>query len=177
MHFLNVFVIGLDTYSSRFRDMFLVVGILRIQMRSLESVYGVSMFSEVLTKSLKFYWQSALFADQYLSFSYVILSTSVIYFLIPSRRYLGTSEWLLLYLALLIYICFYEDNFVFFKGIFKKALLLCIYCFIKVLFSFYSNALWDYWEMIFKRTLNILLCLYFSHQGHCSLLESMTDKL
>ena len=53
--FLNVFVIGLDTYSSRFRDMFLVVGILRIQMRSLESVYGVSMFSEVLTKSLKFY--------------------------------------------------------------------------------------------------------------------------
>ena len=38
---------------------FLVVGFHRIKMRSLESVCRALIFSKILTKSLKYYWQQA----------------------------------------------------------------------------------------------------------------------
>ena len=42
--FFNVFVIGLFTYSSSYKEMFFVVGILRIQIQSLRSVFGDAHF-------------------------------------------------------------------------------------------------------------------------------------
>ena len=42
--FFNVFVIGLFTYSSSYKEMFSVVGILRIQIQSLQSVFGDAHF-------------------------------------------------------------------------------------------------------------------------------------
>ena len=55
------FIIWVDFFVSSYKKLLIAVGILIIQIRSLESLYGTLIFSEVMIKNLQFYlWQAPM---------------------------------------------------------------------------------------------------------------------
>ena len=111
IRFLMSLSFRLNTYSSSYEEMFSVAGTLRIQHDPCkvwtEGLFAVKLL--VKNHNLKFYCQQAPWQDKTFFKCDIVHVCDI--FLTASSRYLYFSVWLLMYLALLTYVYFYDGDF------------------------------------------------------------------